>query len=389
MSFRYTRGAPLLFSLTLACSESAAPTAPQRDVALLTEITTTGVHLDADGYLIVLNGTVQRRTAVNGTARFEGIANGNHTLAITEVAENCAVAGGNTRSVAVGAAAPAPIAFAITCTQVPLELVFASSRGGSAIELWSMKSDGGTPHVRIAEGEGFLISVSPDAARIAFNTPRAGNPEIFLVNADGSGLRNWSQHSATDSNAMFSPNGAQIVFMSQRDGNADIFTGNLDGSGITNLTRSSAAENEPHWCANGRIVYTRYDNPRQGDLFTMNADGSDVRRLTSDSVTVNTPRWSPDCRRIVFASIRHAGMNGDPRNDLDLYLINADGSGLIRLTSTPRFDVGPSWAPNGQRIAFSSERDGNSEIYVINPDGTGAVNLSRNPANDQSPFWVR
>ena len=67
--------------------------------------------------------------------------------------------------------------------------------------------------------------------------------------------------------------------------------------------------------------------------------------------------------------------------------MNADGSGISRLTDNPANDLTPAWSSDGSKVAFYSTRDGNAEIYVMNPDGTGLQNLTTNPANDFAPVW--
>ena len=90
----------------------------------------------------------------------------------------------------------------------------------------------------------------------------------------------------------------------------------------------------------------------------MNADGSGVARLTDSEATDADPAWSPDGRRIAFASDRDGGSN--------IYVMNADGSGVARLTDSSAGDYGPAWSPDGRRIAFASERDGDARnIYMV------------------------
>ena len=87
-------------------------------------------------------------------------------------------------------------------------------------------------------------------------------------------------------------------------------------------------------------------------------DGSDVIRLTDDPARDDSPAWSPDGRRIAFTSERDG--------NAETYLMNADGSNPVRLTDNPAWDLFPAWSPDGARIAFASDRDGNLEIYLMN-----------------------
>jgi Tol biopolymer transport system component len=90
--------------------------------------------------------------------------------------------------------------------------------------------------------------------------------------------------------------------------------------------------------------------------------------------------FSPDGTKLAF----YRG----PFGDHNIYVINVDGSDLVRLTNGGD-NLGPSWSPDGNWIAFTSFRDGNNEIYIIHPDGTGLTRLTNSPISDWQPRWGR
>jgi len=95
--------------------------------------------------------------------------------------------------------------------------------------------------------------------------------------------------------------------------------------------------------------------------------------------TAASADWSPDGKKLLFWS--------DWNGNLEGYAISIDGTGLVNLTDHPAEDANPVWSPDGRRIAFYSKRDGNGEIYVMNSDGTGTKNLTNNSAHDFNPAW--
>jgi len=190
--------------------------------------------------------------------------------------------------------------------------------------------------------------------------------------------------SAADEGVLVS-NG-KIAFMSTRDGNPEIYTVNPDGTGLTRLTHSDTGETAPAWSPDGaRIAFSCGIGPEMGsgyrivgpsDICLMDADGRHPVRLTDDVVPDGQPTWSPDGTLIAF---RRAG---------DIYTIRPDGTGLTRLTTQAAASQ-PAWSPDGTKIAFTSGRDrGNPEIYVMRADGTKAVDLTRDlSAEDSAPAW--
>ena len=92
------------------------------------------------------------------------------------------------------------------------------------------------------------------------------------------------------------------------------------------------------------------------------------------------PAWSPDGSRIAWSSERDGNR--------EIYVMDADGSNPTNLTGDPGYDSSPAWSPDGQRILFNSRRDGNLEIYVMDADGSNQVRLTRNATSDGFPDLV-
>jgi Tol biopolymer transport system component len=101
------------------------------------------------------------------------------------------------------------------------------------------------------------------------------------------------------------------------------------------------------------------------------ADGSGLRNLTPKPVgaAYADPAWSPDGRKIAFVS--------DRDGNSEIYVMNANGSGQRSLTRNPAYDADPAWSPDGRKIAFVSNRDGNYGVYVMNADGSGQRRLAQ------------
>ena len=237
------------------------------------------------------------------------------------------------------------------------------------------------PPVVYACGEGETEeAVASLTGRIAFVSDRDGDPEIYVVNAGGSGATRLTESPGGDYAPSWSPDGTQIAFYSERDGNAEIYIMNADGSELTRLTNHTANDYDPSWSPDGtRIAFHTHRFHENPMVAVMNADGSDVVQLTPIDIGGWSPSWSPDGSQIVFNSARGI--------DRDIWLMSAEGTGIVNLTNGRGDDWWPEWSPAGGQIVFHSERDGDFEIYVMTTAGEAVTRLTHNPALDYNPGW--
>ena len=282
----------------------------------------------------------------------------------------------------------------------------------------------------------------PPQSRIVFAASRTTfQPEIYVMNADGSEQRRLTSNTINDGHASWAPDGSYIVFARrwqdaaqrwwsgifrmQPDGSQtvcvdsipdvfqvtprispdgsriaycqmgaryEVWVMNVDGSGPVNLTPEPEQGADPDWSPDGtRIAYARNDPALGWRIYTMKSDGSDTVKVLETSVLnshQNRPRWSHSGEWIAYVDTR-----GNTQQKYWIYRVHSDGSNVFRISPNEDvFHVEPTWSPDDQRIAYRDNyHDGHivdSEIYTIGIDGTGATNISRFPgAHDLQPDW--
>jgi Tol biopolymer transport system component len=206
-------------------------------------------------------------------------------------------------------------------------------------DLYVLRADGTEARLTTQTGADALPVWSPDGTRLAFSSSpgidKEGNLDIWVMNADGSGPVQLTDHLADDRRAVWSPDGTHLAFTSERDGNKEIYLMGADGAGLLNLT---------------------------------NHPGHDSQ-----------PAWSPDGTRIAFTSTRQG-------NGTDLWVMNADGSNPTILRHLRGNQRHATWSPSGNRIAFDGLQAGNFDVYVMQVEGTaGPIQLTTAPEKEDDP----
>jgi Tol biopolymer transport system component len=169
------------------------------------------------------------------------------------------------------------------------------------------------------------------------------------------------------------PAPAELVFTSDRDGNPEIYVMAADGRLQRRLTIDAAADVDPAISRHGLIVFAS-DRGGDHDLYAMSAEVRSVTRLTHLPGDERAPAFSPDGSQVAFS---HGG---------DLYVMGANGRNLRRVTSDSAHDSEPAWSPDGRRLAFARERGGASEIHVLRLGQRRTVALTRSGGNS-APDW--
>jgi Tol biopolymer transport system component len=274
------------------------------------------------------------------------------------------------------------IAFATMETSYLYPIAFSSLREGDR-EIYVM-SGSGHHETRISYGGGYSPAWTPYYTSIFF----ASGWDIYWMLANGQGRTQVTDPTVSyeETAPAPAPVGDKIAYH-RVDGLLDIWVLDLVGwyNEPINLTNHPAVDAEPDWSPEGKkIAFTTDRDGGNLEIYVMNADGTNPTRLTDSEWHDAEPAWSPDGTKIAFTSF------WDYFDESWIQVINADGTDERRLTFWNDRDAHPSWSPDGTKIAFESNRDGDFDIYVMNADGTDQTRLTDNDYyDDREPAWWR
>jgi serine/threonine protein kinase len=224
---------------------------------------------------------------------------------------------------------------------------------------------------------------SPDGKRFAFSRGGPNGTHILVANVDGSGLTQITQGPVDDFDPAWSRDGSMLAFrrVDRTNEFGYLWVVNADGSGGRNLTPTRHEySGRPDWSPDNRTILFSKWKDGFAQLATILPDGTHETELTADAGDKDAPVWSPDGVRIAFA--------GNPQG-AGVYLMSLDGSPVILTRArgaNQNIFLAPSWSPDGTKIAFAGAFEIPTDLYLMNADGSGLVRLTTS-GKAGSPDW--
>ena len=231
-------------------------------------------------------------------------------------------------------------------------------------------------------------SYADHIARIAFVSDKDGNWDIWLINPDGSNLKNLTSNPSLDSHPSWSPDGQNITFYSDRDGNKNIYSMDQDGNNIKQLTLNSKSNHSPSWSPDGQKIAFVSNRSGENCIWIMNADGSEQYNLTKLLKSSRWPTWSHIKNEILFTSENVIYQINPETFELNtVFKLNKN------LVFTGLFIGWPVWSPDGSKITlvsnFLDKEKMTPTLYTLNKDGKAFKPLINSPGlgPDERPSW--
>ncbi|HEY7484191.1 MAG TPA: protein kinase [Streptosporangiaceae bacterium] len=224
---------------------------------------------------------------------------------------------------------------------------------------------------------------SPDRKRIAFSRTKGTSAELYVMNADGSGLQKITDVTKS-TRTSWSPDGRKLAYANSVGENRELFIITIGSAKPQRVTFSDSTEGGPDWSRDGRHLAFWSDRDGVQQIFTLDVNqfGKPWTKVTSAPNGADDPMWSPDGKRIAYTWVNQNRKNG-------ICVIDGNGHNNRHLTDENILDMDPNWSPDGAWIVFARGAVETPRLYAIRADGTGKPQRLSPPSEDVGhPSWT-
>lgn len=217
----------------------------------------------------------------------------------------------------------------------------------------------------------------PGQLALYYTSYRLGNPDIFHHNLSSGARTAFSRYSGLNTSASVSPDGSRVAMILSKSGSPEVWVCNADGSGLKQLTRTPEDESSPCWSPDGKwICYATKQGGVRG-LYKVPASGGAAQRIVTRGVSnPSEPDWSPDGKWIVFTS----QMGG-----FEICVVPSEGGSATVLVS----GEDPSWAPNSRTVIFARRSGGSRRLSLLDVPTKQVKDAARISGSNSQPSWAK
>ncbi|MGO9426744.1 MAG: Tol-Pal system beta propeller repeat protein TolB [Steroidobacteraceae bacterium] len=243
-------------------------------------------------------------------------------------------------------------------------------------------SDGENPHIVMQSNEPLMSPAwSPDGQSLAYVSFEGRLPSVYVQLLKTGERRRVSAMAGVNQAPAWSPDGKKLALtLSTRDGNLDVYVLDLATQAVTRITDDPGIDTEPHWSKDGQSLYFTSDRAGGPQIYRVGIQPGDrPRRLTFQGNYNARPRLSPDETQLAFVTQEDGAYR--------IAVMDLRGRGDVQVLTKGRFDVSPSYAPNGAMIIYASRDRGRGVLALTSSDGRVQERLVSSEGEVQEPAW--